>query len=88
MKEGAGETLLGVGGGGLVNADDVELLALLLDLDEVGEGAGQLALGALDGNGGAINCHSDSGGNLDRLLTNTRHGSLLSFLPRVTRCRR
>ena len=88
VEKGAGETLLGVGGGGLVNADDVELLALLLDLHEVGEGAGQLALAALDGNGGAINCHSDSGGNLDRLLTNTRHVSLLSFLPRVTRCRR
>ena len=26
--------------------------------------------------------------NLDRLLTNTRHGSLLSFLPRITRRRR
>ena len=81
VKKGAGEALLGVGGGGLVNADDVELGALLLDLDEVGEGAGELALAALDGNGAAIDCHSDSGRNLDRLLTNTRHGCLLSFLP-------
>ena len=88
MEEGAGETLLGVGGGGLVNADDVELLALLLDLHEVGEGTGELTLAALDGDGGTVDCHSDSGRNLDRLLTNTRHGCLLSFLPRVTRRRR
>ena len=39
----------------------------------------ELALGALDDNVVAVDCHFDSGGNLDRLITDTRHGDLLSF---------
>ena len=81
MDEGARKAVLGVGLAGLVVDGDEDLLALLLDRHEVGESAIELALRALDVDVGAIDCHSDSGGNLDRLLANAGHGVSFPILP-------
>jgi hypothetical protein len=80
VDKGTDKTLLSIGLSGLINASNENLLALLSDSNQLRESTSQLALRTLNGNGGVINCHSDSSRNLDRLLTNTRHGCLLSFL--------
>ena len=54
------------------------LIAGVLNDEQVGESALKLALGALDRNMRSINRHSDPSGNLDRMLTNSRHCLLLS----------
>ena len=98
VEQRAGEALLGVGLLSVVVAGDGELQGVgvagelglggdLLDADQAGELAVELALGPLDVDVVAIDCHGDSGGNQDRLLTNTRHGFLLSILA-TTKCRR
>ena len=81
VDEGAGQAVLGVSLTGLVVGGDEDLLALLRDGDEIGERALKLALGALDVHGGAVDCHSDSGGNLDRLLANAGHSVSFPILP-------
>jgi len=80
VDKGADKTLLCIGLSGLINASNEKLLSLLSNGNKLRESTSQLALRTLNGNGGVINCHSDSSRNLDRLLTNTRHGCLLSFL--------
>jgi len=80
VNEGANETLLSVGLRGLIYARNENFLALLLDSYKFRERTVQLAFGTFNGYVRVINCHSDSSWNLDRLLTNTRHGCLLSFL--------
>ena len=79
VDEGAGEAVAGTGLTLVVGTGNGEDVVLDVDSELLKDIELELALGALDDNVVAVDCHFDSGGNLDRLITDTRHGDLLSF---------
>ena len=80
VDKGAGEAVHSAGLTLVIGAGDMQGVALDLDGQLLIEIILKGALGTLDGHVSAVDCHFDSSGNLDRLITDTRHGDLLFLL--------